>query len=793
MTYFAVFLISLSSLAFQVLLTRVFSIGQWNHLSFMVISIALFGFGASGTFFSILDTRRQGWELNLSGTNTQQFLLILYSLTVITAYLVLNNIPLDYFRLPVEPIQALYLLCAYLVLALPFFLTGMVISLAFAAYSGNAGIVYFSTMTGSAFGALLPVPLLSMFDEGRLVVLCALIPLFILLIPSREKKNAKSDKTRRNMLCALGASVFITGIILAWADDGRYIKVRPSPYKALSQLLNFPDTHIVGTMSGIRGRIDIVESPYFRFAPGLSLQFQNRLPEQSVIFQDADSQYPLYDISTSEENQFALYSLSYAGYTLFPVPDHVLVIEGMGGTGIPYALASGAKKITVLERHPELSKIISKHYPLSVINENPRSFLSNTNEKYSMIHIESHGPSIPGTAALNQDYLLTVDSFVGYLNHLNEKGAIIISGKLLLPPTNTIRLWATAYEALRYIGKDSPELHLAMLRNWDTFTLIISAAPIQCSDSLVNFAQNMNFDMVFLPKTDMSLVNRFNVFERPYYFDELEKLKNAYLNQSESQYFAQYFLDVAPQGDDRPFPNRFLKWPRLMELYESTGSRFYGLMLSGEIVLAVVLLEAFLLAFFLLAIPIVVVSKKETGPKFSHIVFFLGIGSGFMFTELYLINQYTFLFGNPIISFTVVLSGIMLFSGAGGYLSQKMNRSQLKWSLITLSCLLMAIYSGFDLLIGKIYGFSNVGLYITAFLILAPIGLLMGLPFSVGMRLLLNTPMDRAYAWATNGCASVLTSIAATQVAISRGIPPIIMLAAASYFLALFGCRIKKS
>ena len=44
----SVFFVSLSTLAFEVLLTRVFSIGQWNHLSFLVISIALFGFGFVG-------------------------------------------------------------------------------------------------------------------------------------------------------------------------------------------------------------------------------------------------------------------------------------------------------------------------------------------------------------------------------------------------------------------------------------------------------------------------------------------------------------------------------------------------------------------------------------------------------------------------------------------------------------------------------------------------------------------------------------------------------------------------
>ena len=60
MLYRAVFFSSCAAIGFEILLTRVFSIGQWNHLSFMVISIALFGFAASGTFLGLIDARAPG-------------------------------------------------------------------------------------------------------------------------------------------------------------------------------------------------------------------------------------------------------------------------------------------------------------------------------------------------------------------------------------------------------------------------------------------------------------------------------------------------------------------------------------------------------------------------------------------------------------------------------------------------------------------------------------------------------------------------------------------------------------
>ncbi len=101
----AVFLLSLCSLTFEVLLTRVFSISQWNHLSFMVISIALFGFAASGTFLSILDYRKEKWGKQLSSKGALSIIATLYTITTLTSFIALNRLPLDYFRLPLEPIQ----------------------------------------------------------------------------------------------------------------------------------------------------------------------------------------------------------------------------------------------------------------------------------------------------------------------------------------------------------------------------------------------------------------------------------------------------------------------------------------------------------------------------------------------------------------------------------------------------------------------------------------------------------------------------------------------------------------
>src|SRR5215831_3940360 len=53
----AIFLISFAVLLTELLLTRIFSVTMFYHLSFMVVSLAMLGFGASG----LLVTLRPAW------------------------------------------------------------------------------------------------------------------------------------------------------------------------------------------------------------------------------------------------------------------------------------------------------------------------------------------------------------------------------------------------------------------------------------------------------------------------------------------------------------------------------------------------------------------------------------------------------------------------------------------------------------------------------------------------------------------------------------------------------------
>ncbi len=795
MIFSAVFLIGFSTLAFEVLLARIFSITQWNHLSFMVISIALFGFAASGTLLSIYNTRRD--NRHTGSVPTRQALTIwitLYTSTTLLAFVAVNNLPLDYFRLPVEPIQSVYVLLAFLVLALPFFFSGGIMVFAYTRLPQKTGLIYFAIMCGSACGAVSPALLLPSLSEGQLVVLFALMPMLVVAaILLRLPGNRSENKPIEPMSIAwLGLCFFvICGALYLVSSYGQWlINVKPSPYKTLSQVLQFPDTHIEQTINTIRGRTDRVSSPHIRFAPGLSLRYMKSLTPQVAAFTDGDHQLVLYPPDSLESVQFATYTLAYSGYHLHPDAQKVLIILQNGGSAVACALAAGIHDTTLVVENPSLAAIINRHYGRKVISRPPRSYLSEIKKQFDIIQVESWGTSIPGSAALNQNHLFTRDAFVQYLNHLTPDGLIIMSRRLLLPPADSLRLWAAAYEGLKETAVTNPADHLAILRNWDTFVLLISKQPLHRTNRLKTFANENNFDIVFLPGMTINQANRFNQFDDPFHFKEINRLATAYRQTEANAYFKSYLLDVRPQSDNRPFPGRYLKWRKIKTLYQTLGSRLYALLMSGEIVVMVVFVEALAVSGLLLVLPLVFFRRHIQKPSWAQVAYFLGVGAGFMFVELFFIKKFILIFGDPVISFSVVVAGILIFSSLGGVWAHKIQKTALKKALLALIGMLLLTYVALDPLLRMLLGAAAIWQYAVALLVLGPIGILMGLPFTIGMRDILSSATQRAYAWSANGCASVLASIAAAQMALMFGIPYILGCALAAYAIVLLSWRL---
>jgi hypothetical protein len=792
MARMAVFAVSFSTLAFEVILARLFSISQWHHLSFMVISIALFGFAASGSLLSLKDPSR--WIDAAGRFDPARIALptLLCSASIFIAFLGMDRLPLDYFRMVLEPIQVIYLLALYLLLTLPFLFGGWVIALAYVADPQRPGLVYFASMTGSALGAIAVAAMLAAIGEAAMVALTALAPATALLFGFADlKKRAVSERSDRR-----AAPVFVLGWLLV-ASTGIWLltpaaqtrfNIQSSEYKMLSQALQFPDTRVVESISGIRGRIERVRSPHLRFAPGLSLKYTDPLPAAEVVFVDRDQPLFLYEPGVGDGSGFARFTHSFVGYQMAGTPGRVLLMMGTGGLALACARAAGAQQIRIVQPDPNLANMIRQHDGrLEVATETPRALLARTGETFDLIHIENWGSSLPGADALHQDHLLTADGLQECLRRLAPQGALVVSGKLLLPPSTALRLWATLREALVRAGQTEPERCMAMLRNWDTFTLAAVARPLDDPQRILEFARRLNFDIVYLSGAAESDANRFNVFDEPYHFREIRELENAVRDGTAEGFLSEYLLDVEPRTDLQPFPGHFLKWDRIDDLYRSLGGRWQAMFLAGEVVVAVVFVQAAVVSCVLLLVPAVAMSKKSRMMPPSSVLFFLGIGAGFLFAEMLFIYVATFFIGNPVTSLAVVLATLLVSSGAGGLWAQRRGRLWIRRT--TLAAAVALVWVGVLLWIfaGRLLALPEFWRYaVLAVSVVLP-GFAMGMPFPLGMRFLLHLPEDRAFAWAANGCASILSSIAAAQIAISGGLHWILGAAIICYALAYWG------
>ena len=174
-------------------------------------------------------------------------------------------------------------------------------------------------------------------------------------------------------------------------------------------------------------------------------------------------------------------------------------------------------------------------------------------------------------------------------------------------------------------------------------------------------------------------------------------------------------------------------------------------------------------------------------------LYFFSVGSGFMFVELFFIKKYIFVFTEPVVSLTIVITGLLVLSAFGGYCSQRVSAKIFPIAIAALIATLICMFFVFKPVMHGILQFNPFLRYALSLLLLIPPGFLMGLPFPLGMRYILNLPAQRAYAWTINGCASVLASILSAQIALSLGISAILIFAILSYFLAFITSKLSVS
>jgi hypothetical protein len=246
---------------------------------------------------------------------------------------------------------------------------------------------------------------------------------------------------------------------------------------------------------------------------------------------------------------------------------------------------------------------------------------------------------------------------------------------------------------------------------------------------------------------------------------------------------------VRPPDDDRPFFFHFFKWEQtgtVLALLGKTWEPFGG---SGYLILLALLVLVVALSVALVLVPIVVIRRRqrrglaEPGGWGRPAVYFAGLGLGFLLVEVALVQRSIVFLDHPAQAFAVVLFGLLSSSGIGSVLS-----ARLPWRPV-LAALAVAIAVYPWLLSGAFSAFLGQALPVRVLVtlaLLAPLGLLMGVPFPRGLRALGETrPSWIPLAWGVNGFASVASSVLAAIIALSWGFTAVFAGAALAYLVAL--------
>jgi hypothetical protein len=150
-------------------------------------------------------------------------------------------------------------------------------------------------------------------------------------------------------------------------------------------------------------------------------------------------------------------------------------------------------------------------------------------------------------------------------------------------------------------------------------------------------------------------------------------------------------------------------------------------------------------------------------------------------------QRFILFLGQPIYAFTTVLVGILLFSGIGSLAASRLSpRRTLPWLVVVILLMPLVLPPLFQALLGAPL---LLRLLVTV-LSLAPLGFLMGIPFPGGLSWLQSrAPGLIPWAWAVNGCTSVLASILAALLALSVGFSWVLAVAALAYAGAWLALR----
>ncbi|MBN1774442.1 MAG: hypothetical protein JXB32_24495 [Deltaproteobacteria bacterium] len=754
-------LVTCSTLLLEVLLTRIFSYTLYYHFAFLVISLALFGLGVSGVVLYVRSERypRERLEELLARHATRFALWTLVALVYVLYHGVTGKF--DLFHKPQFTSQTFFeLAMLYGVTAVPMYYAGMVVSLAITHLRERIGELYFFDLAGAALGCIAAGPLLGLLGAENAV----------LLVAALGGAAAVVFQPRPGGKRPVRAGLLTAGLLVLIALNLLRPTLRVGSFKEVDE------SFVTFARWNSFSRVVVEERPGKRPAMYIDAMAKTELHHAREIEEPvaADDYQGAADL---------VYAVRGGG--------EALIIGPGGGTDVVSALRA-QNRVTGVEINPIIAgEVMQERFveasgglylrpDVDVVVAEGRSFVHRDTRQYDVIQatmVDTWAATASGAFALTENYLYTVEAFEDYLRRLKPDGIVSFTRWCIPPDMECVRVVTLAREALRRAGVPDAGRHVFAAWKNTVGTVLVRRTPFPPVEveELLRAADERGLRPMYFP-------------DQPRH-DTIARL----IRDPDPQPVIDAFpSDISPVYDDRPF---FFYGVRPRELVASALD-FDWLMINSFSVAVLLALFAIvgLLVLAFIVVPLVVhrrdVLRERPLSKLRDLSFFVCLGVGFIVVEIALLQRFGLFLGHPSYSLVVVLCSLLLASGIGSMLSERIPRRFRLTGLLAAAATVTALVVAYAFFLP--WAFERwIGLGLGARIALAATfvalpGFAMGVLLPSGVRLVGGRhPELIPWGWGLNGAASVFGSVGAMLVAMNLGSRATLFVGAACYALAL--------
>ncbi len=738
----------------------------WHHLVYFIISLALLGFGISGTWLSFGEQTRIARMLTTPRAAVGFLLATLLSCFLIPTIWATTNA--DFTDIG----ELAGLVAVYSVAVLPYFFAGWILGRLYRDCADRVHAIYFADLTGAALGCLSFLALIHPLGAARLVVLATslvVLPVFILCPGSW--RYLRIGVAGAVLLCMFLKADLFEASIVPHSSKGFHLQFADLP-PGEEKVVELTEWNTLC-------RTDVV---------GATNQ------EQKLVFIDGDAYTPLaVHHKTVPPRPFALDEPlvpNAVPYLLDPNRESVLVLGSGGGGDVYRALRAGATWVDAVEINPTTARIVKGEYrdqigglfddpAVHLWNEEGRSFVRQSKRNYDvvMIHaIDTFAAMDSGAYVLAENYLYTVEAMKDYFNRLTPTGVLCITRWDYAGETP--RLFAVMLEALYELGVEHPDKHILAASRVFWTAILISPTPFT-AEHVLTVRENaaLHDGAFYFPLAPEEREHR--------YQHDLNAYAAARASGQQQAYLDAHFYNVSPVRDDSPFFFNYdrLRNVRLVFQEKSSVDHVRGHWASLMMLSLLSLLSVAVLLFMLLPL---LRSGQRGLPGFRlWLLYFCCLGVSFIFVEICLMQRFALLLGHPSRSLALVLASMLFFAGCGSYLKGRASLP-LPAVLVWIVLAVLAAAFAYPLAIRLLLPLPLWARGLATAALVAPIALPMGMPFPTGLRLVSEKSAHSVpWMWGVNGGATVLGSILAIFLAMQIGFTAVLTLAAVGYCVAL--------